>query len=75
MNSKLQKRYIDNEVLELKNIAETEPKYYHSAIQGPASTLRCDVLGCCSRGGLPCLLSNLGLTIGPHPTAIAVIKP
>jgi hypothetical protein len=58
-----------------KNIAEVKPKYYHSAIRGPASALRCKVLGCCSRGGLPSLLPNLGLTIGPHPTATIITKP
>jgi hypothetical protein len=62
-------------VFEFKNIAEAKPKYYHTAIQGPASTLRCEVLSCCSWGGLPCLLPILGLTIGPHPTATAVTKP
>jgi hypothetical protein len=64
---------MDNEVFEFKNIAEAKPKYYHSVIQGPASDLRCEVLGCCSQGGLPCLLPNLRLVIGPHPIATAVI--
>jgi hypothetical protein len=49
-----------------------KPKYYHSMMQGHASALRCEVLGYCSRGGLPCLLPNLGLTIGPHPLATVV---
>jgi hypothetical protein len=31
-----------------------------------------EVLGCCSWGGLPSLLPNLGLTIGSHPIATAV---
>jgi hypothetical protein len=57
-----------------KNIAEAKPKYYHSVIQGPASALRCKVLGCCSRGGLPSLLPDIGLTTGPHPLATAVTK-
>jgi hypothetical protein len=57
------------------NIAEAKPKYYHSAIQGPASALRCKVLGCCSRGGLPSLFPNIGLATEPHPLAIAVTKP
>jgi hypothetical protein len=57
------------------NIAEAKPKYYDSAIQGPASALRCEVLGCCSRGGLPSLFPLLGLTTGPHPLATAVTKP
>jgi hypothetical protein len=59
-------------VFKFKNIAEVKPKYYHSVIQGPASALRCEVLGWCSRGGLPSLLPILGLAIGPHPTAIVV---
>jgi hypothetical protein len=67
--------YIDNEVFEFKNIAEAKSKYYHSVIQGPTSALRCEVLGCCSRGGLPSLLPILGLAIEPHPTAAAVTKP
>jgi hypothetical protein len=67
------KRDIDNEVFKFKNIAEMKPKYYHSAIQGPTSALRCEVLGCCSWGELPSLLPILGLTIGPHPIATAVI--
>jgi hypothetical protein len=50
-----------------------KPKYYHSAIQGPASALGCEVLGCCSQGGLPSLFLVLGLAIGPHPLAAAVI--
>jgi hypothetical protein len=52
-----------------------KPKYYHSVIQGPASTLRCEVLGCSSRGGLPSLFPLLGLATGPHPLATAVTKP
>jgi hypothetical protein len=40
-------------VFEFKNIAEVKPKYYHLMIQGSASVLKCEVLGCCSRGGLP----------------------
>jgi hypothetical protein len=56
------------------NIAEAKPKYYHSAIQGPASALRCEVLGCCSRGGLPSLFSLLELVTGSHPLATAVTK-
>jgi hypothetical protein len=59
-------------VLEFKNIAEVKPKYYHSAIQGPASVLRGEVLGCCSGGGLTSLLPILGLAIGPHPIATVV---
>jgi hypothetical protein len=59
-------------VFEFKNIAEANPKYYHSVIQGPASALRCEGLGCCSWGRLPSLLPNFGLTIGPHPIATAV---
>jgi hypothetical protein len=55
-----------------KNIAEAKPKHYHSVIQGPALTLRCEVLGCCSQGGLPSLLPILGLTTGPQPLAIVV---
>jgi hypothetical protein len=58
-----------------KNIAEVKPKYYHSAIQGPASARRCEVLGGCSWGGLPSLFPNIGLTTGPHPLATAVTKP
>jgi hypothetical protein len=58
-----------------KNIAEAKPKYYHSAIQGPASALRCEVLGCCSRDRLPSLFPDIGLTTGPHPLATAVTKP
>jgi hypothetical protein len=58
-----------------KNIAEAKPKYYHSTIQGPALALRCEVLGCCSRGGLSSLLSDLGFATGPHPLATAVTKP
>jgi hypothetical protein len=58
-----------------KNIAEAKPKYYHSAIQGSASTLRCEVLDCCSQGGLPSLFPNIGLATGPHPLATAVTKP
>jgi hypothetical protein len=68
------KRYIDNEVFEFKNIAEVKPKYYHSAIQGPASALRCEVLNCCSRGSLPSLLLNLRLANGPDPIVVAVTK-
>jgi hypothetical protein len=48
-----------------KNIAEAKPKYYHSAIQGPASALRCEVLACYSRGGLPSLLPILELITYP----------
>jgi hypothetical protein len=62
-------------VFKFKNIAEAKPKYYHSVIQGPASALRCEVLGCCSQGGLPSLLPILGLTNGPHPIAIAITIP
>jgi hypothetical protein len=58
-----------------KNIAKAKPKYYHSAIQGLASALRCEVLGCCSRGGLPSLLSDLEFATGPHPLATAVTEP
>jgi hypothetical protein len=58
-----------------KDMAEAKPKYYHSVIRGPASALRSEVLGCCSRGGLPSLISILRRSIGPHPTAIAVTKP
>jgi hypothetical protein len=68
----LQKKYIDNEVSEFKNIAEAKPKYYHSMMQGPALALRCEVLGCCSWGGLPSLLLILRLTTGPHPFATTV---
>jgi hypothetical protein len=53
----------------------SEPKYYHSTIQGSASALRCEVLGCCSRGGLPSLLPLLGLATGPHPLVTAVTEP
>jgi hypothetical protein len=59
----------------LKHIAEAKPKYYHSTIQGSASVLRCKVLGYCSRGGLPCLILILGLTIVPHPSVTTVTKP
>jgi hypothetical protein len=62
-------------VFEFKNIAEAKPKYYHLAIQGPASALRCEVLGCCSRVGLPSLLLIIEITTGPHPLATAVTKP
>jgi hypothetical protein len=58
-----------------KNIAEAKPKYYHLAIQGPASALRCEVLSCCSQGGLPSLFPNIGLATGPHPFATTVTKP
>jgi hypothetical protein len=58
-----------------KNIAETKPKYYHSAIQGSASTLRGEVLGYCSWGELPSLLPDLRFATGPHPLATAVTKP
>jgi hypothetical protein len=58
-----------------KNIAEAKPKYYHSAIQGLASALRCEVLGCSSQGGLPSLFPNIGLATGPHPLATAVTIP
>jgi hypothetical protein len=68
------KRCIDNEVFKFKNIAEAKPKYYHSAIQGPASALRCEVLNYCSRGSLPSLLPNLRLANGPDPIAITVTK-
>jgi hypothetical protein len=61
--------------LSFKNKAEAKPKYYHSAIQGPASALRCEVLGCCSWGGLPSLFPLLGLTTGPHPLVTTVTKP
>jgi hypothetical protein len=44
-------------------------------IQGSASALRCEVLGCCSLGGLPNLFPLLGLATGPHPLATAVTKP
>jgi hypothetical protein len=74
-DTELQKRYINSEVFEFKNIAEAKPKYYHSSIQGPASALGCEVLDCCSRGGLPSLFSDLGLTTGPHPLVTAVTKP
>jgi hypothetical protein len=47
-------------------------KIKNSSIQGPASTLRCEVLGYCSRGGLPSLLLILGLTTRPHPLATIV---
>jgi hypothetical protein len=57
------------------NIAEAKPKYYHSALQGPASALRCEILGSCSQGGLPSLFSNIGLITGSHPLATAVTKP
>jgi hypothetical protein len=49
-------------------------KYYHKTIQGPASAVRCDVLGYCSWGGLPSLLPDLGLTTEPYPLATAVTK-
>jgi hypothetical protein len=67
---------MDNEVFEFKNIVKAKPKYYHSAMQGPASALRCEFLSCCSWGGLPSLLPVLGLTTGPHPfaTTIAILK-
>jgi hypothetical protein len=58
-----------------KSIAEAKPKYYHPTIQGSASILRCEVLGCCSWGGLPSLLPILGLVIGPHPIATSIIIP
>jgi hypothetical protein len=61
-------------VFEFKNIAEAKPKYYHLAIQGPASALRCEVFACGSQGGLPSLFPILGLAVGPHPTDIAVTK-
>jgi hypothetical protein len=57
-----------------KNIAEAKPKYYQSVIQGPASILRCEVLDCCSRGGLPSLFPDIGLTTGSHPLVTAVTK-
>jgi hypothetical protein len=75
MNSWVTKRYIDNEVFEFKNIAESKPKYYHSVIQGLASALRCEVLDCCLRGGLPSLLSLLRLVTGSHPLSTVVTKP
>jgi hypothetical protein len=56
------------------NIAEAKLKYYHSAIQGPTSALRCEVLSCCSRDGLPSLLPDLGFATGPHPLAKTVTK-
>jgi hypothetical protein len=56
----------------LKNAAEAKPKYYHSYGTRAALAQRCEVLGCCSRGGLPCLLSNLRLAIGSHPIATSV---
>jgi hypothetical protein len=56
------------------NIAEAKPKYYHSAIQGLASVLRCEVLGCCSQGGPPSLFPNIGLATGPHPLATTVTE-
>jgi hypothetical protein len=56
------------------NIAEAKPKYYHSAIQGPASALRCGVLDCCSRSGLPSLLPNLEFATGSYPLATVVTK-
>jgi hypothetical protein len=62
-------------VFEFKNIAEAKPKYYHSVIQGPSSAIRCDVLGCCSWGGLPSLLPNFGFAIGPHPADTTVTIP
>jgi hypothetical protein len=61
-------------VFEFKNIAEAKLKYYHLVIQGPASTLRCEVLGCCSRDGLPSLLLILRLVIGSHPNTTALTK-
>jgi hypothetical protein len=61
--------------LSFKHIVEAKPKYYHSMIQEPASALRCEVLGCCSRGGLPSPFPDLGLATGPQPLATAVIKP
>jgi hypothetical protein len=62
----LQKRYIDNEMFEFKNIAEAKLKYYHSVIQGSASALAYKVLDCFSRGGRPSLLLNFRFVIGPH---------
>jgi hypothetical protein len=59
-------------VFKFKNIAEVKPKYYLSIMQGPASTLQCDVLDCCSRDGLPCLLPVLRLATGSHPLATVV---
>jgi hypothetical protein len=61
-------------VFEFKNITEAKPKYCHSVIQGTASALWCEVLGCFSRGGLPSLFLVLRLTTGPHPFAAAVVK-
>jgi hypothetical protein len=54
---------------------EAKPKYYHSVIQGPASAVRCEVLGYYSWGGLPSLFPIIGLTTGPHSLATAVTKP
>jgi hypothetical protein len=59
----------------LKNIEEAKPKYYHSEIQEAALALRCEVLGCCSRGELLSLLPILRLAIGPHPIDTAVTIP
>jgi hypothetical protein len=53
----------------------SETKILPLAIQGPASALRCEVLGCSSRDGLPSLFPDLGLATGPHPLATTVIKP
>jgi hypothetical protein len=64
---------MDNEVFEFKNIAKAKPKYYHSAMQGAASALRCEFLSCCSRGGLPSLLLVLRLTTGSHPFTTTVV--
>jgi hypothetical protein len=61
--------------LKFKDIAEAKPKYYHSMIRGPVSTLRCEVLGYCSWDGLSSLLPILRLTIGSHLIAIAVTIP
>jgi hypothetical protein len=46
------------------NIAEAKPKYYHSTIKGPASALRCEVLGCCSRGRLQVSSQTSGSPLG-----------
>jgi hypothetical protein len=43
-------------------------------MQGLASALRCEVLTCCLRDGLPSLFPLLGLATGPHPLVTAVTK-
>jgi hypothetical protein len=73
MNSCVTNKYIDNKVFGFQNTVETKPKDYHSTEQGPASALWRKVLSCCSWGGHPCLLPILGLAVGPHPFAAAVI--